>query len=240
MKANQDKRSGTIQMLVQNYLEQEHTIGSIYLYGELINDIDAFDKNIRSIKEIDEKFKSSEPYRNKPETIQAFINLISTDNIEYISSYEVKHESSDYIYKFDHILQLIRKTKYPDNTKLELILVPTDIPTISRRDSNVINVDSFEEYKNIILSFDKETQYNIFNMFVNNGLLKTRHVDDVLSEAIRLAKQNRINTYRENISFDDFETLLHNFSKITIRILTINELLSIPITNDFIRRYMDY
>ena len=44
------KNSFLVQILVQNYLEQENKNENIKMYGELINDIDVFNKDIKEIE----------------------------------------------------------------------------------------------------------------------------------------------------------------------------------------------
>ena len=112
--------------------------------------------------------------------------------------------------------------------------------TIPKNDPNYINVVSFEHYKNAILSLDVDTKYKIFNMFFNDDSLRHRHINYVLSEAIRMAKENSISLYKQNISFDDYYMFVHNFSTITLRVLTVDELLTCSVDGDFIRRYMEY
>ena len=234
MQQIKNKHASTIQMLVQNYLEKENKTLNVYMYSELINDIDAFDGCIRRMATIDEKFKSI-PKKSEPPTIQAFIDLIESDGI-----HEVKYTGISYIYKFDYILQLICKTRYPKNTKLELILIPTDTKTIDEHDSNVINVSIFNQYKDKLLQFDKQTKYYIFNSLINDSQYKSKTTDEALRKVISLAQSGNIKkTYTHNISDTEYETLEHNFSMLYIRILTISDLLKYPLDEEFICSYLD-
>ena len=235
MQQIKNKHASTIQMLVQNYLEKENKTLNVYMYSELINDIDAFDGCIRRMATIDEKFKSSIPKKSEPPTIQAFIDLIESDGI-----HEVKYTGISYIYKFDYILQLICKTRYPKNTKLELILIPTDTKTIDEHNSNVINVSIFNQYKDKLLQFDKQTKYYIFNSLINDSQYKSKTTDEALRKVISLAQSGNIKkTYTHNISDTEYETLEHNFSMLYIRILTISDLLKYPLDEEFICSYLD-
>lgn len=111
------KNAILVQLLVQNYLENENNDKSeaVFIYGELINDIDVFFKRL----------ESEELIRNATHPhLDVFIDLISPES--YIYSYKVKYATKEYMYGFEHIYQLIGRIKYPKNTNLQLILVPSE------------------------------------------------------------------------------------------------------------------
>ena len=62
-----------------------------YLYEEIINDVDAFTRNVEELKR---KFSSSRP-AIKPPHIEAFFDLIEEGS--YLYSYDVKYSIKQYI-----------------------------------------------------------------------------------------------------------------------------------------------
>ena len=112
-----NKNAFLIQILVRNYLEKEFEAkGSFYLYEEMINDIDAFSQNLR-------KFTNVNPSREPPH-LEAFFDLIETGS--YLYSYDVKYSMEQYMYQFQHIYELISSAKYPENTELQILVVPSE------------------------------------------------------------------------------------------------------------------
>ena len=145
------KNAILVQLLVQNYLENENKDEVVFMYGELINDIDVFLKRLESEEVIRNKFKSTNPQNTEPQ-LDVFIDLISSES--YIYSYEVKYATKEYMYNFEHIYQLISRMKYPKHTNLQLILVPSE--TIELCDESIqINVNHFTKQRKNLCLFPK-------------------------------------------------------------------------------------
>lgn len=232
-----NKNAYFIQVLVQNYLEHELAEkGTYYLYGELINDIDVFSKNIMQYAKIRQKLSSQRPSAEAPH-IEAFLDLV--EGSSYLYSYDVKYAAKKYMYQFQHIYQIISRIKYPSNTTLQIIVVP------SERDldeSVEHNISTFEEYKQKILSLAPPDKKLIFNTFANDKSFSKDDASDVLMRYYQKALRKTLKTTfgaENDICDDDAKMLEYNFSKLTIRILRVNELLKYPLTPEFIKNTLD-
>ena len=227
------KNAILVQLLVQNYLENENKGDAVFMYGELINDIDVFLKRLESEEVIRNKFKSTCPQNTEPQ-LDVFIDLISPES--YIYSYEVKYATKEYMYNFEHIYQLISRMKYPKNTNLQLILVPSE--TIELCDDSIqINVNAFYKAKEKFMSLPKDKQFTIINYFYKNrNNLKKQNVSisTALNKSIYSVLKGSITTYSDLITDEYFDMIVSNLSKVSIRILTIKELLKYPIQQDII------
>ena len=99
--------SNIIQILSQKYLEDENKGSDVYMYPELINDIDVFSKRIESIQMIHDNFASKNPSKLEPKTVQVFLKLIEEDDCEYSKSYEIKYESQEYALRLKILFKLL-------------------------------------------------------------------------------------------------------------------------------------
>ena len=237
MQGYKTKNAFLIQFLVQNYLEYKNSDKNVYIYGELINDIDVFIKRLEDDELIRKKFKSSNPANIYPQ-LDAFIDLISPES--YIYSYEVKYASKEYMYNFDHIYQLISRMKYPPNTKIELILVSPETYEIFD-DSLKTNIEIFYKLKSDFFKLPDNLQYNIINYFHNNkSNLKSQNTSiiDALSKSINAAKKDTIKKYTgdKELPMEEFIAIRDNLDKVTIQLLSIKELLSIPLSSEVMKK----
>lgn len=222
-----DFNAKLVQLLVQNYIENEHKENEYYTYSEIINDIDVFSTKLETIPEIQLKLKSKKPSTHPPIYINLFFDIIPSDSYKY--AIEVKHASFSILLRFGNLMQLIDKVKYPESTKLELILVPLD------NEESTYGCETYDDYKQRILELSDDKQYKVFNNFKNNTGRYGYVITDMLLWC--LIKINELPDYGENnITQDEFIKLKTNFSKSSIRIISLNELLKIPIHNELIER----
>ena len=224
--------SNIIQMLVQNYLEYENKEKDVYIYPELINDIDVFNKRIH------DKVFSKYPMREEPKSVQAFLNIIKDEECDYVNTYEVKYESDAYIFIVKNIMQIVEcPFRYPDNTIVELILIPSDKEAIDKEDPLYKRISEFNKIKEMYSEMNEDYQFIFMNVLKNNkGSLK-EDINVYLESLInKISKGKVIPNYKNEISKDEFAIMSNNFTKIQIRLLSINDLISIPITKEFIHK----
>lgn len=227
-----DKNAFLIQILVRNYLEKEFEMkSSFYLYEEILNDTDVFTQNLRNIKELKRKFSSSRPAIEPPH-IEAFFDLIEEGS--YLYSYDVKYSIKQYMYQFQHIYQIISRARYPDNTELQIIVVPSENV---EDDATQNNITVFEDYKHKILELSEEDKYKIFNSFAHDKSLEKDDASDVFLRFYIKAQRGTLKpTYgTSDISAEDAKILENNLSKLTIRVITLSELLKYPLTVEFLK-----
>ena len=144
MSNGKNAKSFYFQSMVQNYLEHQYNTESIKFYPELINDIDLFRSDISKLI-----IKYGPDGKSNYSLISVFLEEI--DPNDYLESYEVskspaqaqvKFRNNENITKFENLLSLITKIKYPLNTKLILVLVPTQLNV---QPSDIFNTSLFEE-----------------------------------------------------------------------------------------------
>lgn len=137
--------------------------------------------------------------------------------------------SSLCFYDLENLIQLISKIKYPSSTSLQLILVPY------YNCEEDCGCKRFQYYKDKILEKTEEEQYKIFNNMKNNTGIHGNIITDVLL----MFSDNKISLqdYSEkNISREEFIKLKTNFENTAIRIIRPEELIKIPISQDFLKR----
>ena len=134
-------QAALIQAIVLRYFEQIYG-NDVTIYGEIVNDIDIFSKQVKYLK---------------GEDICTFLTNLKDENIDYLESIEVKHETPKNFCmilpesaKLKNILQVIKKCPYSEKTKLKLVIVPT-----SYRIEEVENLKKCNELKNKFLSIIK-------------------------------------------------------------------------------------
>lgn len=164
-----------VQILVQNYLEHKYNAKNSFIYSEAINDIDIF------TKEIDEEFKTNIK-------IKTFIDILPDNS--YSNSYEVKTGKLNYILQFKNLLQLITKSKYQNDTKLQLIVVPSrcNIDMKELKDKYKI----FDNLKSQILNKPEEEQKKIFNTFINKTFLYESNILDAIIHVLGMNKNDKL------------------------------------------------
>jgi len=89
-------KSYIIQALVQNYLEKEYHDVSVFIYPEIVNDIDIFSRQLLS---------RNTNFRNGKHELHAFIDTYEDD---YIKTIEVKNCEHKY-FKLQYLVDLISK-----------------------------------------------------------------------------------------------------------------------------------
>ena len=198
-------KSSLIQILVQNYLEYEYKTQNVFIYPELINDIDIFSTDLTKYQNLLNE-RGTIDYKL---TIRAFLDEIN--NEDYEQSCEVKsgtlclepfrvrgtvNNSTNHLFDFNNLLQLITKIKYPSNTKLLLVLVPN---MYEFDESKLLDVKVFEKLKNIILSDNEENKRKIFNLFRNDKSFEKRDINSVLTSLIGKSKNNLLDVHIEKL-----------------------------------------
>lgn len=205
------------------------------MYPELINDIDVFNKRIETIKEIHDKVSSKKPLREEPKTVQAFLDIIKNrEDFTYTNAYEVKYETNEYIFKLKNIRQLIDNgIEYPENTQVELILVPSDSIELDKDDELYKQIKTFNTLRDEYLALDEEQQRQIMNVMIHDNGSLNKDANNVLRKLIH----NPIYTsYETDISDRRFECIHHNFSKLQIRVITMKELESVHVDTKYIMK----
>lgn len=217
-------KSSLIQILVQNYLEYEYKTQNVFIYSELINDIDIFSTDLTKYQNL----LNERGVIDYKLTIRAFLDEIN--NEDYLQSCEVKSGEKTNLCNVQYLNQILKKIKYPNNTKLLLILVPNEFNVDK---SNIMDVNKFSRLKNEILNHDK--CYEIFNTLINDTNLINQDINSALISILaRLRKGNLKTCYKLNITNDEYETLVNNFKKIEIKILTFEDLEKYPISSEYI------
>lgn len=220
-------RSSIIQLLVHNYLTHEYKTQNVFIYPELINDLDIFSTNLSNID------------------IQAILDVTSD---EYVQSCEIKsgnicgESTKIHLFDFSNLLQLITKINYPTETKLLLILVPN---TYEFQTEKLLDINMFEKLKLMILSESDENKRKMFNILVNEKSFRSRDINSVLTSIIGMTKKQLLDTYinklknrkdiYEELSDNNYNYIIQNFGKIELQILRLEELEKYPLSGDIIK-----
>ena len=93
--------SSFIQFLVLNYIKEEYNTNNVYIYPELVNDLDVLANDIKTHEKLYETSKK------RKLTIRTLLREIP--NEEYLESYEVKHGEPFHLTKFKNLKQLMMK-----------------------------------------------------------------------------------------------------------------------------------
>lgn len=225
-------KSNVIQLMVQNYLTIKYNDKNIFFYPELINDIDVFAKDIKGYEEL---VKENGGIDDRI-TIRAFLDEIDDDI--YRKSIEVKSgiSSSPELTYFVNLKHLLDKCFYPDNTELMLILVPTNHKFMGE----FISTTKFDELRNKIFNLSDADKYKIMNAFKNDTSLESQDINSALISLLGKLKKKTLRTdYGDkNIPDEENKKLLHNISKVVIKILTVDELEKYPISGEFLHELL--
>lgn len=225
----QNFKAFIIQALVQNYIEKENKNSNIYVYNEIINDIDIFNQCLKNIKRFEE---NTNLYK---ENIHIFIENLPLDS--YIQSIDVKHCTYEN-FKFKYLIDLISQIKYPQNTQLQLILVPNDIKD-DIDESMIFNISKFNKIKNIFIELCNQSEFIkkiLFTELYKNNLLKKGTITESLICIINKYENNKLIDIDESI---DFDLLYNNFQNISVRIITLNELYNCEIDKNFFKHLLE-
>lgn len=96
-----------------------------------------------------------------------------------------------------------------------------------------MDINKFSRLKDEILNHDK--RYEIFNILINDANLINQDINSALISILaRLRKGNLKTCYKLNITNDEYKTLVNNFEKIEIKILTFEDLEKYPISSEYI------
>lgn len=218
-----------VQALVQNYIEKENENANVYIYQEIINDIDIFNKCIKDIT----KFNANTNLYKK--NIHIFIENLPLDI--YIESIDVKHCSYEN-FKFKYLIDLISNVKYPINTKLQLILVPSKYKN-EDDDEMIFDISKFNEIKKIFIELCEESVYNkqlLLTELYKNDKLKYGTITESLLCIINKYQNKKLNIIDENINFD---LLYNNFQNISVKIITLKELYNCEIDKQFFKNLIE-
>ena len=221
-------KSNLIQLLVQNYLEHEYGMEQVFIYPELVNDLDVFSRNLRDYKHI---YKS---YGRYDHTLTLRVFLDEIDDEDYSETYEVKSGEKQNLTLFKNLKQVIRKIKYPDNTKIVLLLVPGMFMFDT---TTLIDTETYDDAHTTISNLSKEKKYAFFNALVNDTSIEKESITGGLVSLLgRLRKGKLQLDYgpEKNITQEEADALYFNFDKTDIRILTLEKLCEIPMKKEFI------
>ena len=224
-------KSGLIQILVQNYLEHQYNSSNVFMYPEIINDIDAFSENLEDRGVVNDGVIDSSI------TVCAFLkDFIKPDS--YINSYEVKSGENKYITQFKNLKQILTKIVYQPKTELVLVLVP-------KVDENYewlrTNAKQFNAIKKRIMNLNEGDQYKLFNEMVLNVSYDDWSMTAALSMLMNIVKDGKAVANDENrksecISNEQFRVLMSQFVRLRVEILTIEDLGKYDINNEFVFR----
>lgn len=96
-----------------------------------------------------------------------------------------------------------------------------------------MDINKFSRLKDEILNHDK--RYEIVNILINDANLINQDINSALISILaRLRKGNLKTCYKLNITNDEYKTLVNNFEKIEIKILTFEDLEKYPISSEYI------
>ena len=233
-------RSSIIQLLVHNYLTHEYKTQNVFIYPELINDLDIFSTNLSIIDVL-----SIDGKLNTNIDIQAILDVTSD---EYVQSCEIKsgnicgESTKIHLFDFSNLLQLMTKINYPTETKLLLILVPN---TYEFQTEKLLDINMFEKLKLMILSESDENRRKMFNILVNEKSFRSRDINSVLTSIIGMTKKQLLDVYidklknrkdiYEELSDNNYNYIIQNFGKIELKILRLEELEKYPLSGDIIK-----
>ena len=206
--------SSFIQFLVLNYIKDEYNTRNVFIYPELIEDLDIMASDIKTHERLYEKSKK------RKLTIRTFLQEIPDE--DYLESYEVKHGEPFHIAKFKNMKQLLTKIRFPINTRLVLALVPSGW---NFNKDLIINVDMFDSLKEQILSLEYDDKKKVFNGMINNTSLGEMCITDALSCLLDDLDDENLKDYgSRNITDEITEMLISNFERLDVKVLTLEEL----------------
>lgn len=212
--------SSFIQFLVLNYIKEEYNTRNVYIYPELIEDLDVLANDIKTHEQLYERSKS------RKLTIRTLLKEIPDE--EYLESYEVKQSSAaDKISvkhgePFKNLKQILTKIKFPMSTRLVLALVPSGW---NFNKELIMNSDMFNSLKHQILSLDYEDKKKVFNSIINDTSLGEMSITDALSSLLDDLEYESLKSYgKMNISDETTEMLISNFERLDVKVLMLKEL----------------
>lgn len=236
MTQTKNKNAILTQVLVRNYLKMENKDANVFLYGELINDIDTFTSNLSRIDELKSKFNARIPSNEPPKTIDAFLSLIDDYDIDYQQSYDVKYKNE---LLFEDLLKLITKLIYPKNTQVQIIFVSSDTSNFDKL-SKTPTITCFNKYKHEMLSLSNADIFTVVNSLVNDSTYRKKPLMDALIMVLnKLHRKTLTLDYKQNVTDDYVKVFKQNLEKITIRELTLKELLDVPLTRETLMEEYD-
>lgn len=220
-----------VQVLVKNYLENLHKDSNVVMYGEIVNDIDVFEKSMNNIKTFEKLFEKIFKEHSRP-TIETFLNMI--DYGSYLETYDVKFAKT---IMFKDFFGLLSKMKYPESVQIKLVYISYVyiFPDESTYKKHVMTdyIREFEEFRKRFFEMNHEDKY----LIVNNMKYLTQCRNYDINESFRLLfakfdnKTLRI-VFKENITDDFLSIFTENFKRFSIEELTLFKITSIPISQN--------
>ena len=206
--------SSFIQFLVLNYIKEEYNTRNVFVYPEMIEDLDVLINDIKTHERLYERSKK------RKLTIRTFLQEIPDE--EYLESYEVKHGELFHITKFKNLKQLLTKIRFPVNTRLVLALVPSGW---NFNKDLIINTDMFNNLKEQILSLEYDDKKKVFNSITNDTSLGEMSITNALSCLLDDLENENLKDYgSKNISDEIAEILINNFERLDVKVLVLEEL----------------
>ena len=210
---------------VRNFLidEYKNTNANIHLYAEF-NIGDGFTDQIEQNIQIHQNLPQHQDSESK--NIEAFINIINKGYSRKIT--------------FENLYKLLSKYLYPINTQIQLIYVSsdTDNPNIRIMEDDI---KMFDKYKQHLLGLSDNDLYTIINNLKNmndrDGKLRYENEDinSAFGSIFGKFKQNElIDEFDKNIDKLSVVTFKQNLPRCTIRELTLEELINVPMSRNVI------
>lgn len=231
-----------IQMLVRNYLIHENSDSNIFMYAEVINDIDVFTTKLEQHESMFNKFKAYRSCKEEPTNVDALLVLLDPDNAEddttYLSSSKLK-ESIDVKYSdkimVKDIISIVNSIEYPENTTMQLIYVSSDKSDYVKNIHTLEDkINNFNMHKEQILQLS-DTDLQLVITELHNQFYSSDTISQAFHEIFKnLNSKILLRKYSKDTSklmpmnkVNDFKFKL---SKCIIRELTLWEIIHVPIT----------
>lgn len=216
------------QILVKSFLENENKESSICIYGELINDIDVFNREITFVKDNYNRLARGD-IEKSPErpTIEAFIQSIADD--DHCQSIDVKFAKT---MMFKDLFNLVSKVEYPKNISIQLIYVSSDTSLYNQHQFKSI-IDEFNETKQKFLEESELKQFYMVNAFKNDNKLQKYQINETFrSVSDRYDKGKLPKSYQNDVNDGFVRMFIENLKRVSIRELTLDELADNPPTKE--------
>ena len=216
------------QILVKSFLENENKESSIYIYGELVNGMNAFiDVFNREITFVKDNYNRLARGNIERPTIEAFIQSIPDD--DYCQSIDVKFAKT---MMFKDLFNLVSKVEYPKNISIQLIYVSSDTSLYNQHQFKSI-IDEFNETKQKFLEESELKQFYMVNAFKNDNKLQKYQINETFrSVSDRYDKGKLPKSYQNDVNDGFVRMFIENLKKVSIRELTLDELTDNPPTKE--------
>lgn len=233
------KNAFLVQILVQNYLEQENKDNNIKLYGELINDIDVFNNDIKEIEIIKQKYKANNIHMTNPKTIIEFLTILDDNDIDYMKTIDVKYENELHL---KDIINILTKSDYTDITKLEILFVSSNPDKFYNFTNDLQLIEIFNKFKQFITTLDNDNRYFIVNNIINNKSRYNFSLSIVFTSIMETYnKPNKFTReFISNIDNNTYNRFINNLNKFSIRELSLKSIIETQLSPSFIANQLGY